>query len=336
MFIDRAVIHVKAGDGGRGCLAFRREKFVPRGGPSGGDGGNGGSVFFRGSRHLNTLLPFKFKQHIKAERGAHGTGSNRHGKTGEDLIVEVPLGTVVTDLATGEMLCDIKEDGMPVLIAKGGDGGRGNARFKTSVNQAPRRVEEGWPGEERSLQLELKVLADIGLIGYPNAGKSTLISSISDARPKIADYPFTTLSPQLGVVAYDDYSTLVVADIPGLIDGAHEGTGLGHHFLRHVERCKLLVHLVDISDLGEEDPVLAFQNINRELSLFEVNLANKPQIAVASKVDSANASRLEALENWCSEQKIELHKISSVTGEGLKAFRHAIKDRVAALVEEDL
>ncbi len=334
MFIDRAVIHVKAGDGGRGCMAFRREKFIPRGGPSGGDGGNGGSVLFRGSRHLNTLLPFKFRQHINADRGAHGTGSNRHGKTGEDLIIDVPLGTVVTDLNTGEVLFDIKEEDTLVVIAKGGDGGRGNARFKTSVNQAPRRVEQGWPGEEKDLRLELKVLADIGLIGYPNAGKSTLISSISDARPKIADYPFTTLSPQLGVVAYEDYSTLVVADIPGLIEGAHEGTGLGHHFLRHVERCKLLVHLVDVSDLGENDPVIAFQNINRELSLFEVNLADKPQIAVASKIDSADTSRLEALEKWCSEQKIALYRISSVTGEGIKEFKYLIKEKIAAMGDE--
>ncbi len=326
MFIDRTVIHVKSGDGGRGCMAFRREKFVPHGGPSGGDGGNGGSVLFRGSRHL--------RQHINADRGAHGTGSNRHGKNGEDLIVDVPLGTVGTDLNTGEILFDIKEEDTLVLIAKGGDGGRGNARFKTSVNQAPRRAEPGWPGEEKDLRLELKVLADIGIIGYPNAGKSTLISSISDARPKIADYPFTTLSPQLGVVAYEDYSTLVVADIPGLIEGAHEGTGLGHHFLRHVERCKLLVHLVDVSDLGENDPVLAFQNINRELSLFEVNLADKPQIAVASKIDSANTSRLEALQEWCSEQKIELYKISSVTGEGIKEFKYLIKAKMAALGEE--
>ncbi len=334
MFIDRAVIHVKAGDGGNGCLAFRREKFVPRGGPSGGDGGKGGDVIFRGSRHMNTLLPFKFKQHIKANRGAHGTGSDCHGKGGDDIIVDVPLGTVVTDLATGEILYDIKEENVPVKIARGGDGGRGNARFKTSVNQAPRRVEEGWPGEERELRLELKVLADIGLIGYPNAGKSTLIATISDARPKIADYPFTTLSPQLGVVAFDDYSTLVVADIPGLIDGAHKGTGLGHHFLRHVERCKLLVHLVDVSDLGENDPVQAFQNINRELSLFEVNLAEKPQIAVASKIDSVNEERLMALEEWCGNQKIDLYKISSATREGLKELKFAIRAKILAMDEE--
>ena len=333
MFIDRAVIHVKAGDGGNGCLAFRREKFIPRGGPSGGDGGKGGNVIFQGSRHMNTLLPFKFKQHIKAERGAHGSGSNRHGKNGGDVVVDVPLGTVVTDASTGEILCDIKEEDTQVIIARGGDGGRGNARFKTSVNQAPRRVEEGWPGEERDLRLEPKVLADVGLIGYPNAGKSTLISAISDARPKIADYPFTTLSPQLGVVAFDDYSTLVVADIPGLIDGAHQGTGLGHHFLRHVERCKLLVHLVDVSDLGENDPVQAFQNINMELSLFEVNLSAKPQIAVASKIDSVNPARLQALEEWCGRQKIELHRISSATGEGLKELKNLIRSRIAAMGE---
>lgn len=333
MFIDRAVIHVKAGDGGNGCLAFRREKFVPRGGPSGGDGGKGGNVLFRGSKHINTLLPFKFKQHIRAERGAHGSGNNRQGRTGEDSIIDVPLGTVVTEMGSGDMVCDIKEEGTLVLIAKGGDGGRGNSRFKNSVNQAPRRHEGGWPGDEKDLRLELKVLADIGLIGYPNAGKSTLISSISDARPKIADYPFTTLSPQLGVVAYDDYSSLVVADIPGLIEGAHEGTGLGHHFLRHVERCKLLVHLVDVSDFGEEDPVQAYLSINRELSLFEVNLSEKPQIAVASKMDSANPERLEILEKWCREQKIDLLKISSVTGEGLKEFRHAIKAKISNMDE---
>lgn len=333
MFIDRAVIHVKAGDGGDGCLAFRREKFVPRGGPSGGDGGKGGNVLFQGSRHINTLLPFKFKQHIKAERGAHGSGNNRQGRTGEDSIIDVPLGTVVMDRDSGETLCDVKEEDTLVMIARGGDGGRGNARFKNSVNQAPRRHESGWPGEELDLRLELKVLADIGLIGYPNAGKSTLISSISDARPKIADYPFTTLSPQLGVVAFDDYSSIVVADIPGLIEGAHEGTGLGHHFLRHVERCKLLVHLVDVSDFGEDDPVQAFLSINRELSLFKVNLSDKPQIAVASKMDSANSARLDALEKWCGDQKIELLKISSVTGEGLKEFKHVMKSKLSAMDE---
>lgn len=330
MFIDRAVIHVKAGDGGDGCLAFRREKFVPRGGPSGGDGGKGGSVVLRGSRHLNTLLPLKFKQHIRAERGAHGEGSNRQGKNGNDVIVDVPLGTVVTDQATNEIICDIKEEGTEVVVARGGDGGRGNARFKSSTNQAPRRVEAGWPGEEKDLRLELKVLADIGLIGYPNAGKSTFISTISAARPKIADYPFTTLSPQLGVVTFEDYSTLVVADIPGLIDGAHQGTGLGHHFLRHVERCKLLVHLVDVSDLGENDPVQALRNINRELDLFEADLASKPQLVVASKIDAADPLRLQALEDWCAKQGIELFKISSVTGMGIKEFKQVLRARLAS------
>jgi len=331
MFIDRAVVHVKAGDGGNGCMAFRREKFVPRGGPSGGDGGKGGDVVFRGSKHLNTLQPFKFKQHLRAERGAHGTGSNRHGKSGENLIVDVPLGTVVIDHESGEELFDIKEEGREVIIARGGDGGRGNARFKTSVNQAPRRVEPGWPGDEKDLRLELKVLADVGLIGYPNAGKSTLISALSDARPKIADYPFTTLSPQLGVVAFEDYSTLVVADIPGLIEGAHDGTGLGHHFLRHVERCKLLVHLVDVSDLGENDPVEAYLKINRELALFDVDLTDKPQLAVASKIDAADPNRLSALEEWCSREKITLVKISSATGKGLLELKRALRSIITGM-----
>jgi len=331
MFIDRAVVHVKAGDGGNGCMAFRREKFVPRGGPSGGDGGKGGDVVFRGSKHLNTLQPFKFKQHLRAERGAHGTGSNRHGKSGENLVVDVPLGTVVIDHESGEELFDIKEEGREVIIARGGDGGRGNARFKTSVNQAPRRVEPGWPGDEKDLRLELKVLADVGLIGYPNAGKSTLISALSDARPKIADYPFTTLSPQLGVVAFEDYSTLVVADIPGLIEGAHDGTGLGHHFLRHVERCKLLVHLVDVSDLGENDPVEAYLKINRELALFDVDLTDKPQLAVASKIDAADPNRLSALEEWCSREKITLVKISSATGKGLLELKRALRSIITGM-----
>jgi len=331
MFIDRAVVHVKAGDGGNGCMAFRREKFVPRGGPSGGDGGKGGDVVFRGSKHLNTLQPFKFKQHLRAERGAHGTGSNRHGKSGENLIVDVPLGTVVIDHESGEELFDIKEEGREVIIARGGDGGRGNARFKTSVNQAPRRVEPGWPGDEKDLMLEQKVLADVGLIGYPNAGKSTLISALSDARPKIADYPFTTLSPQLGVVAFEDYSTLVVADIPGLIEGAHDGTGLGHHFLRHVERCKLLVHLVDVSDLGENDPVEAYLKINRELALFDVDLTDKPQLAVASKIDAADPNRLSALEEWCSREKITLVKISSATGKGLLELKRALRSIITGM-----
>ena len=331
MFIDRAVVHVKAGDGGNGCMAFRREKFVPRGGPSGGDGGKGGDVVFRGSKHLNTLQPFKFKQHLRAERGAHGTGSNRHGKSGENLIVDVPLGTVVIDHESGEELFDIKEEGREVIIARGGDGGRGNARFKTSVNQAPRRVEPGWPGDEKDLRLELKVLADVGLIGYPNAGKSTLISALSDARPKIADYPFTTLSPQLGVVAFEDYSTLVVADIPGLIEGAHDGTGLGHHFLRHVERCKLLVHLVDVSDLGENDPVEAYLKINRELALFDVDLTDKPQLAVASKIDAADPNRLSALEEWCSRERITLVKISSATGKGLLELKRALRSIITGM-----
>jgi GTPase len=330
MFVDQAKIYVKAGDGGNGCLAFRREKFVPKGGPSGGNGGSGGSVYFRTNFHLNTLLAFKYQQHFSAERGAHGQGSNKHGKDGADRVVDVPVGTLVFDEVDGSLLVDLDRPEMSVLIAQGGRGGRGNAAFATSTNQAPRRVEQGFPGEEKTLRLELKLLADVGLIGFPNAGKSTLISAVSAARPKIADYPFTTLAPNLGVVQYDEYFTFVVADIPGLIEGAHQGSGLGDQFLRHVERTTLLVHLVDVSALGEADPVRAFQTISQELSLYSEELGKKRQIVVASKLDAAEPSKLQQLEEYCRERDLLFHSISAVTRQGVRE----LKDRIASLIKE--
>lgn len=312
---------MKGGNGGDGCLAFRREKFVPKGGPSGGDGGRGGSVILCASRHLNTLVAFRFKQHFRAGRGRHGEGSNRHGKDGDDLRIEVPVGTQVIREDSGELLMDLVEHGQWAVVARGGRGGRGNSNFATATNQAPRRTEPGRPGEEFTLVLELKVLADVGLVGYPNAGKSTLISVLSAARPKIADYPFTTLTPQLGVVALDEFKSLVIADIPGLIEGAHQGTGLGDHFLRHVERCRALLHLVDVSGLGPDDPVQALQTVNRELELYDSALVNKPQVLVAAKLDAADPGRIAALERHAQDAGMELIRISAVSGAGLAELR---------------
>lgn len=324
MFVDRAKIYVEAGDGGDGCLAFRREKFVPRGGPAGGDGGKGGDIFVKTSSHLNTLLSFRYNQHYRAERGEHGSGKNRHGRSGADLIIEVPVGTQIFDEESGELLHDLTETGQMKRIARGGIGGRGNARFASSTNQAPRRSEPGKPGETRVLRLVLKVLADVGLIGYPNAGKSTLISVISSARPKIAEYPFTTLSPNLGVVSLSEYRTVVVADIPGLIEGAHEGSGLGDHFLRHVERCKVLIHLIDVTPFGQPDPIHALQAINRELHAYDPKLREKEQIVTASKIDSAEPDRLEKLREYCSSKELIFQEVSSATGEGIDELKKAL------------
>ncbi len=330
MFVDHARIYIKAGSGGNGCLAFRREKYVPKGGPSGGNGGHGGSLYLRSSPHLNTLLSFKYQQHFEAERGRHGEGSNRHGRDGEDRFIDVPVGTQVYDEATGELLFDLDRPDMTVLAAQGGRGGRGNASFATSTNQAPRRVEQGQPGEQNVLVLELKVLADVGLVGYPNAGKSTLISVISAAKPKIADYPFTTLTPNLGVVPYDDYSSFVVADIPGLIEGAHEGSGLGDQFLRHVERTKILVHLIDVSDLGDPDPVHAYRTISHELELYSPELTKKTQIVVASKIDVVNPDRRARLADFCAAGGLLFNEISAATGQGIRE----LKDRIAQQLAE--
>jgi GTP-binding protein len=324
MFVDRAKIHVKAGDGGNGCIAFRREKYVPRGGPSGGNGGRGGNVCIESTQHLNTLLPFKFKQHFKAGRGRHGSGNNRKGKDGEDAVIQVPVGTQVLDLEADELLFDFIKPKQRYLVARGGSGGRGNATFASSINQAPQRCEDGGPGEEMALLLELKVLADVGLVGYPNAGKSTLISVLSSAKPKIADYPFTTLSPNLGVVTFDDYRVMVVADIPGLIKGAHAGSGLGDHFLRHVERCRFLLHLVDVSELGPEDPVQAISAVNEELQLYDPSLLNKPQLIVASKLDVVVPRRLDALMGFCSQNGYELYQVSAVTGHGIRELKQGL------------
>ncbi len=317
MFIDRARITVQAGNGGNGCLAFRREKFVPRGGPSGGDGGKGGDVYLDCSDRINTLLHFQYKRLFKAGRGRHGEGSTRHGRDGEDVTILVPPGTQVYQEPEHVMLKDFSQPGERLLVAVGGKGGKGNARFATATNQAPRRVEPGRPGELLELSLNLKLIADVGLIGFPNAGKSTLISRISAARPKIADYPFTTLAPHLGVVAVDDFRTFVVADIPGLIEGAHEGHGLGDQFLKHVERTKVFVHLVDVSQ-PERDPIADYKTIMRELTLFNPEMALRRQVVTASKIDAlADRRMLTRLRMMCRRRGIVFHPISAVTGEGI-------------------
>lgn len=329
MFIDEVRIRVKAGDGGNGILAFRREKYVPRGGPSGGDGGRGGDVVLVSSEHYNTLLHFRFNPEHTAERGRHGEGSNRTGRDGDTIEVPVPVGTLVYDDATGELLHDFTQPGERFIVAKGGRGGRGNARFATATHQAPTHHEPGRPGEEKNLRMELKLLADVGLVGFPNAGKSTLISRISAARPKIADYPFTTLEPNLGVVQMDDHRTFVVADIPGLIEGAHEGAGLGIQFLRHVERTQLLVHLVDVSETSGRDPVHDFEVILEELASFSRDMAEKPMFLVASKVDVAqDPERIATLERLAGERELPFFRLSSVTGEGLQELKFALADRV--------
>ena len=350
MFIDEAKIKVKAGDGGNGCMAFRREKFVPRGGPSGGDGGRGGDVIMVSSLRHNTLIHFRYNPEHKGVRGEHGMGSNCSGSDGGSVTLQVPVGTALYDIDTGEMVHDFKDPDEMVIVAKGGRGGRGNQHFATSTHQAPREHELGRPGEERNYRLELKLLADVGLVGYPNAGKSTLISRISAAKPKIADYPFTTLEPNLGVVTVGEQpnqESFVVADMPGLIEGAHLGSGLGIQFLRHIERTRLLLHLVDVSDSsGRLDPVEDFKVINKELASFSSGvvqtdsdgfprdddkpelpyhpLANKTMIVCATKVDSANPDKLKKLAAHVKRKKLEFHAISAVTGEGIDALKWAL------------
>ena len=336
MFVDEARIYVKAGNGGNGCVAFRREKYVPRGGPSGGDGGNGGSVYLEANPNDNTLLRYRYNREFKADRGRHGEGSNCTGHSGEDLILQVPVGTLALDDQSGETIADLATPGQRVLVAHGGRGGRGNQHFAKPWHQAPREHEDGFPGEERHLRLELKLLADVGLVGFPNAGKSTLISVVSAARPKIANYPFTTLEPNLGVVNADGGTgkegreigrTFVVADLPGLIEGAHQGAGLGIRFLRHVERTRLLVHLIDTSDANADDPVHSFEVINGELAAFSESLVKKPMIVVATKLDATtDRTRLETLCAYCKEHRVEFHSISAVTGEGVKELVRSIAD----------
>ena len=333
MLVDEAKIFVKAGDGGNGCVAFRREKYVPRGGPSGGDGGNGGSIYVEANPNDNTLLRYRYNREFKADRGRHGEGSNCTGHSGEDLVLQVPVGTLVYDDRTGETLADLAAAGQRFLVVHGGRGGRGNQHFAKPWHQAPREHEDGHPGEERHLRFELKLLADVGLVGFPNAGKSTLISVISAARPKIANYPFTTLEPNLGVVNADGGTgkelgrTFVVADLPGLIEGAHEGAGLGIRFLRHVERTRLLVHLIDTSDGSDMDPVHAYEVIVGELNAFNEELAEKPMIVVASKLDATtDKTRLEELRKFCAKEKLEFHAISAATGEGVRELVRSIAD----------
>jgi GTP-binding protein len=322
MFIDYATIRVKAGDGGNGCVAFRREKFVPRGGPSGGDGGNGGSIWIVASRRLNTLYHLQFQHEWKAGRGEHGLGSNCSGEQGNDIDIQLPVGSVVRDRATNEVVADLKHDGERVLLAKGGRGGWGNQHFASATRQAPRFAHPGNDGEERELIVELKLIADVGMVGLPNAGKSTLISVISAAKPKIADYPFTTLVPNLGVVTADDNFTFVVADIPGLIEGAHEGHGLGDLFLRHVERCSVLVHLVDLS--LNETPDLDAEVIARELEAYSSLLAEKPRIICGSKIDSAIEGNSQKLRAYAEKHGFAYHEISAVVGEGVRDLVRAL------------
>ena len=340
MFIDEAKIRVKAGDGGNGCMAFRREKFVPRGGPSGGDGGKGGDVIMESSERHNTLVHFRFNPEYKAQRGRHGEGSNKTGREGVDVLLKVPVGTILYDDETGEKVHDFARPDDRIVVACGGRGGRGNARFATSTHQAPREHEDGRPGEDRVFRLELKLLADVGLVGYPNVGKSTLISRISAARPKIADYPFTTLQPNLGVAVAGqppNEKSFVVADIPGLIEGAHAGAGLGVQFLRHIERTRLLVHMVDVSDAsGRTDPVKDVEVINEELASFGAYLDEKPVIMVASKIDIANKEKLAKLKRYCKKKALELFPISAVTGKGVDDLKYAIADKVEELREKQV
>ncbi len=346
MFVDEAKIYVKAGNGGNGCVAFRREKYVPRGGPSGGDGGNGGNVYLEANPNDNTLLRYRYNREFKAGRGRHGEGSNRTGHSAEDLILQVPVGTLAFDDQNGQTIADLDAPGQRVLVAHGGRGGRGNQHFAKPWHQAPREHEDGFPGEERHLRLELKLLADVGLVGFPNAGKSTLISVISAARPKIANYPFTTLEPNLGVVNADGGTgkegreigrTFVVADLPGLIEGAHLGAGLGIRFLRHVERTRLLVHLIDTSDANADDPVHSFEVINGELAAFSRSLMQKPMIVVATKLDATtDRTRLAALGAYCLKHSLEFHSISAVAGEGVKELVRSIADALEKIPRSSL
>jgi GTP-binding protein len=342
MFVDEVDIHVAAGHGGRGAVSFRREKFVPRGGPNGGNGGPGGSVFVVADANLNTLLNYRFQKVFEAGRGGHGEGSNRTGRTGNDIVLQVPVGTVVYERGADELnqIADLTEEGQRVLVARGGLGGQGNAQFATSTNRAPRRAQPGLPGEEKDLRFHLKLLADVGLVGFPNAGKSTLISRISAAKPKIADYPFTTLTPNLGVVGMSGDRTFVVADVPGLIEGAHTGHGLGHRFLSHLERTKVLVHVIDVSSSSGRDPVSDFEIIARELAMFPgrdasgERLIDKPMIAAANKIDALDEpERLESLQQHLQSAGVPLYPVSAVTGEGLDRLLEAVWREVATARE---
>ncbi len=337
-FIDEAMITVQSGNGGSGCVSFRREKFIPRGGPNGGDGGKGGDITFTPSSARRTLQQFRNKKHFQAKNGGPGQGSNRTGKSGEPLVIEIPPGTLITDIETGLLIKDFTRPGESIVLARGGRGGQGNARFKSSTNRAPRYAQPGEPGKAFSLKLELKLLADAGLVGLPNAGKSTLVSAISAARPKIANYPFTTLTPSLGVVHTDWGEPFVVADIPGLIEGAHAGTGLGIQFLRHIERTRVLVHLIDASSIEPDDPLKAFRVINREMSLYNQALGQKPQLVVLNKLDLPGA-RTAAESFKAASGDMEILTISALTGDGLdrlksKILVHLDRDKKQESVKE--
>lgn len=326
-FVDEARVFVNGGDGGRGCVSFRREKYVPKGGPDGGDGGKGGDVIFIAAKRLHSLLDFKFHQHLKAKNGEHGKGSNKHGKNGADCLSYVPVGTIITDLQTGEILADVIDEGQRVTVARGGAGGLGNARFVSSTRQAPRYAQPGQPGEKKQLLLSLKLLADIGIIGAPNAGKSTLLSKLTSAKPKIADYPFTTLIPNLGVVILEGYHPFVVADIPGLVEGAHAGLGLGIRFLRHIERTRLLLHVIDVS-LGSEEAINTWQKINRELAAYAPALAERLQIAALNKIDLVAADQLEAIKEAFFNAGCMIYPVSAVTGKGVEELKEALARRL--------
>ncbi len=331
-FVDQVKIYVKAGDGGNGVRSFRREKHVPCGGPDGGDGGNGGDVVLEATERMSTLLDLQFQQHHIAKDGGNGEGANRHGRSAPPHVIRVPVGTIAKDFETGDTLADLTEDGQQAIIAHRGRGGRGNARFASSTNRVPTRCDAGTPGEERWVQLELKLLADVGLVGFPNAGKSTLIGAISAARPKIADYPFTTLVPNLGVVAVNEDQSFVIADVPGLIEGAHEGKGLGFQFLRHLERTSYLLHLVDISEGVALDPVESLQTLRNELKLYNPAFAKKPFAVAATKLDAAgDCKNLKKLEAHCRRRRLRLFAISAVTGTGLKPLVRFLGSQVAKL-----
>jgi GTP-binding protein len=335
-FIDEVKIHVASGTGGAGCVSFRREKFIPLGGPNGGDGGKGGDVLFEATTALSTLLELCYRPHLKAECGRNGMGKDRHGAGGKNLKILVPVGTIVRDAESGEVIADLVEPGKPVILLKGGRGGQGNARFATATRKAPKFAQPGEPGEERWFRLELKLMADVGLLGFPNVGKSSLITRVSAARPKIADFPFTTMVPNLGVVSYKNYRSFVMADIPGLIEGAHAGAGLGHRFLRHVERTDILVHMLDISWMPERDPIREYEAINRELALFNPELAEKKVIIVINKIDLPQSrENLPKVVTWFTERGLEIFAISAVTGEGIPHLLDEIARKLWGKAEEE-
>jgi len=331
-FIDQVKVYAKAGHGGKGCVSFRREKYIPKGGPNGGDGGRGAHIIFKAKHNINTLLDIRYQQQYRADKGQHGMGRDRHGRDGKDLIIPVPMGTLIINHDTGEVMFDLTEDEQEYIAARGGRGGQGNTHFKGPSRQTPRYAQPGEPGEEITLTLELKLLADVGLIGLPNAGKSTLIASVSSAKPKIADYPFTTLIPNLGVVKYKEFSSFVIADIPGLIEGASQGTGLGFQFLRHVERTTILLHLVDISEMAEGDPADNLEKINNELKLFSADIMDKQMVVAGTKLDiKGDGERLDRLADYCKDKNYDFFPICSVTGTGV----NELVQYVAIKVEEN-